>query len=324
MAQNRQCCTALSTIELFGIVLKPLMAEYSGRWALAAAIILAAPVHLRAEYPLIRYTVEARDPLYSQQQQDVESWYADPANPPVPAIYCYVPRESEDIFAVAAAFNLPYESLATLNGWDAPGLMNSGSEMMVPNMPGIFVPQIPENGWEKLLRENRTGKASVAVLVRIAGDERRFLFHPGEKFSSDERIRFLGSIFSSPVGRVRVSSGFGYRTHPFHGGPSFHAGIDLRVPLGTSVKAAGDGLVADTGILESWGRFAIIDHKGLYRTVYAHLGEVLVSRGHRVKAGEIIALSGNSGFSTGPHLHFEIRRDGVPIDPLRITNLRDK
>ena len=298
------------------------MAEYSARWALAAAIIFA-PVHLQAEYPLIRYTVEARDPLYSQQQQDVESWYADPANPPVPAMYRYVPRESEDIFAVAAAFNLPYESLATLNGWDAPGLMHSGSEMVVPNMPGIFVPQVPRNSWERQLGENRSEKASVAVLVRIAGDDRRFQFHPGEKFSSDERIRFLGSIFSSPVGRVRVSSGFGYRTDPFHGGASFHAGIDLRVPLGTSVKAAREGLVADTGTLESWGRFAIIDHDGQYQSIYAHLGDVLVSRGQRVKAGEIIALSGNSGFSTGPHLHFEIRRDGVPIDPSRITNLEE-
>ena len=288
----------------------------------AAGIVM--PLHLGAEYPLIRYTARARDPLYSQQQQDVESWYADPADPPAPAMYRYIPRKSEDIFAVAAAFNLPYESLATLNGWDSPGLMHPGTEIVVPNMPGVFVPLIPGGSWEKLLLENRTGRESVELLLRISGDERRFLFHPGGKFSSDERIRFLGSIFSSPVGRVRVSSGFGYRPDPFHGGPSFHPGIDLRVPAGTSVKAARDGVVGDTGTLESWGRFAIINHDGRYQTVYAHLEEVMVTRGHRVRAGEVIALSGNSGFSTGPHLHFEIRRDGVPIDPSMLTNLRDE
>ena len=289
----------------------------------AAIPIVFAPVLIWADYPLIRYTTESRDPLYSQQQQDVESWYSDPDDPPSLAIFRYIPRASEDLFSVAAAFNLPYESLATLNGWDASGLFSSGTEIMIPNMPGIFVPESPANAWERALSETRRETAAGPLAVRISGRESRLLFHPGEKFSPAERIRFLGRLFSSPLKGGRVTSGFGYRPNPFRGGTNFHPGLDFRAAVGTPVMAARDGVVADAGTLEIYGHFVIINHDARYQTFYAHLDEVLVTGGQRMKAGERIALSGNSGISTGPHLHFEIRRDGVPIDPARLTALGD-
>ena len=101
---------------------------------------------------------------------------------------------------------------------------------------------------------------------------------------------------------------------------SFHPGVDLRASTGTPVMAARDGTVLETGTLEIYGLFVIINHDGGYQSVYAHLDEILVSEGQIVDAGDRIALSGNSGVSTGPHLHFEIRRNGKPADPSRLTS----
>ena len=289
---------------------------------LSIALILAAgSTSVFAEYPLIQYTIESRDPLYSQLQQDVELWYSGVKNSPPLMIFRYFPRSSENLFSVAAAFNLPYESIATLNEWDAPGLLSPEKEVLIPNIPGLFVPETPEGNWQRELADNSRDSEPVSIKVgSTSGEIKTFRFFSGEKFSSAERIRFLGSLFSAPMRDVKITSPFGYRSNPFTGGMSFHPGVDLRAGMKTLVIAARDGIVKETGTLEIYGHFIIIDHDGGYQSVYAHLNEVLVSAGETVNAGERIALSGNSGISTGPHLHFEIRRDGKPIDPSRITS----
>ncbi len=276
------------------------------------------------DYPLINYTIESRDPLYSQQQQDVEIWYAGRGDPPPLTIYRYIPRPSEDLFSVAAAFNLPYDSLATLNGWEAPGLLSEGKNVLVPNIPGLFIPASPIGNWEKQLAESDRSTEPVNIKVSLKSEiSRNFLFFPGDKFTSEERINFLGSLFSSPLADGKITSPYGYRPNPFTGGMSFHPGVDLRASTGTPVLAARDGTVGDTGTLEIYGLFVIINHDGGYQSVYAHLDEILVSEGQVVDAGSRIALSGNSGISTGPHLHFEIRRNGKPADPSRLTSFYD-
>ncbi len=284
-------------------------------------ILAAGNTSVFADYPLIHFTIESRDPLYSQQQQDVEIWYSGTRDLPPLMIYRYIPRSSENLFSVAAAFNLPYDSIATLNGWDSPGLLNPEKELLIPNIPGLFVPEKPEGNWQNELTNNSRTSEPVNIKVDSRnGETNNLKFFPGEKFTSAERIRFLGSLFSAPLRDVKITSPFGYRSNPFRGGLSFHPGVDLRAGMNTPVFAARDGIVKDTGILEIYGHFIIIDHDGGYQSVYAHLNEVLVSAGEAVNAGDRIALSGNSGVSTGPHLHFEIRRDGKPVDPSRLTS----
>ena len=101
------------------------------------------------------------------------------------------------------------------------------------------------------------------------------------------------------------------------GSPSeeLHPGIDLAVPEGSDVRAAGGGTVEAAGNDSSYGLFVLLRHPAGYETMYGHLSRVLVSRGDDVKAGQVIALSGNTGRSTAPHLHFEIRHNGRSIDP---------
>lgn len=274
-----------------------------------------------ADYPLINYTIKSRDPLYSQHQQDIELWYSNSAKSQPLMIFRYIPLPSEDIFSVAAAFNVPYDTLATLNGWDSPGLLRTGNEILIPNTPGVFVPAVPKNKWEESLSETTRNSDVISVAIKLKNNESKvFRFYPGDKLSSEERISFLDSLFSSPMKKARITSHFGYRSDPLSGKLSFHSGVDFRAPVGTPVFAVRDGKVQDIGILEIYGLYIIIDHDGGYQTVYAHLDEVLVKIGQLVGAGYQIALSGDSGISTGPHLHFEIRKNGKPTNPATLTS----
>ncbi|PYP74568.1 MAG: hypothetical protein DMD41_01165 [Gemmatimonadetes bacterium] len=98
-----------------------------------------------------------------------------------------------------------------------------------------------------------------------------------------------------------------------------HPGIDIAVPVGTAVRAAGGGTVAAAGIDPDYGLYVLLRHPEGYETMYGHASRLLVSEGEQVQAGRVIALTGNSGRSTAPHLHFEIRREGRSLDPLTVV-----
>lgn len=98
-----------------------------------------------------------------------------------------------------------------------------------------------------------------------------------------------------------------------------HPGIDIAVPAGTPVRASGGGTVAAVGYHPEYGLFVLLRHPSGYETMYGHASRLIVVEGDDVQAGEVIALSGNSGRSTAPHLHFEIRRDGKSLDPLTLV-----
>lgn len=115
----------------------------------------------------------------------------------------------------------------------------------------------------------------------------------------------------------RVVSGVGMRPSPWTGKKEFHPGLDIAEPIGTPVRAAGDGIVESAGKRGGKGRTVILDHGQEIKTHYAHLSEILVKEGERVRKGQQIALVGNTGRSTGPHLHYEVRVKGIAIDPRR-------
>lgn len=99
-----------------------------------------------------------------------------------------------------------------------------------------------------------------------------------------------------------------------------HPGLDIAVPSGSYIRAAGAGLVSDTGQDPVYGNFVTIDHGEGYLTLYAHASEIFVEEGRRVRRNEVIALTGNTGRSTAPHLHFEIRLNGDTVDPLTLVD----
>jgi hypothetical protein len=118
--------------------------------------------------------------------------------------------------------------------------------------------------------------------------------------------------FQWPLKQVEVTSYFGKR------GKSNHEGLDLRAPVGTNVYAAQDGMVLYTGAkIRGYGNMVVLRHAGRVASIYAHNSNFLVRRGQKVKRGDLIALSGATGRVRGPHLHFEIRKGVVAIDPLK-------
>lgn len=125
-----------------------------------------------------------------------------------------------------------------------------------------------------------------------------------------------GVLRVSDIGYVPpLTSPFGYRWHPVTKEYKLHTGMDLGVPSGTPVYAMADGNVILSEYSDSWGNYVIIYHGNGISSLYAHFSKRLVSVGETVKAGQKIGLSGSTGWSTGPHLHFEIRKNGTPIDP---------
>ncbi|MBK9178864.1 MAG: M23 family metallopeptidase [Acidimicrobiales bacterium] len=119
-----------------------------------------------------------------------------------------------------------------------------------------------------------------------------------------------------PVGAAPIASPFGWRTHPIYGERQLHAGVDFSRPAGYPVAAAADGVVVSVSTRVGYGLAVVIDHDGRLGTVYAHLSGAAVGVGQRVGAGRTIGWVGSSGFATGPHLHFEVRVNGDPVDPV--------
>ena len=123
--------------------------------------------------------------------------------------------------------------------------------------------------------------------------------------------------------QIRVTSPYGYRIHPITGVSQLHGGVDLMAnyePL--SAYADGRVIRVDTSEVTGYGQYIIIDH-GNYRTLYAHLSNVKVFRGQEVKRGQQIAITGNSGMSTAPHLHFEIIIAGKRVDPMMFSEIQE-
>ncbi len=122
--------------------------------------------------------------------------------------------------------------------------------------------------------------------------------------------------FIWPV-RGQITSGYGYRKHPIFRSIKFHSGLDIGVRYGTAIAAADGGKVLFTGWWGGYGLATIIDHGNGFSTVYAHQSKTYIKKGQQVQKGQTIGAIGSTGYSTGPHLHFEIRKNGATTNPLR-------
>lgn len=135
--------------------------------------------------------------------------------------------------------------------------------------------------------------------------------------SLQSKGKYVGGRLGWPSpGYYTITSSFGYRIHPVLKTKRLHTGIDIAVPSGSKVVAANSGKVIFAGYNGGYGNMVIIDHGGKISTLYAHNSSLLVSEGQTVEKGQTIAKSGSTGLSTGPHVHFEVRENGQPVDPM--------
>jgi len=232
-------------------------------------------------------------------------------------IYQYTVRPGEDLLFLAARCNVPYSAIASLNRISNSTSLQAGRTVLIPSYPGIFIPFNPSSDLEMILGAAReSAQGAVELIIRVAGVPQPFLFFPGTEFSPTERAFFLNSAqFRFPLRDYRLTSSYGMRNDPFTGVPAMHSGIDLGAPEGTEVFAAADGTVTAVGFDPVYGNYIIISHSNNWTSLYGHLSAIETVLRTEVKSGNLIGRVGSTGYSTGPHLHFELRQDGRAFDP---------
>ena len=192
------------------------------------------------------------------------------------------------------------------------------------------VQYIPNDDWyttqRATLQEPSAGRRKVAAVIEYKNGQEVGREILKEEIYADavpkiiERGTKIPPTYIKPISGGRQSSGFGARSAPTKGASTNHKGIDWAVPIGTTVAASNAGTVVHAGWASGYGYAVYINHADGRQTRYGHLSKVLVKTGQTVSQGERIALSGNTGRSTGPHLHFEIRINGSAVNPLKYLN----
>ena len=167
-----------------------------------------------------------------------------------------------------------------------------------------------ENAHKKLVRLMHQSLDNLDTVITVETEEKNELF----QFLENQKS-ILACTPSIWPAKGWPNDGFGYRISPFTGKKEFHEGLDISAQKGTSVIAPADGYVSFAGKSNSFGNYITISHGYGYKTRYGHLSKILVVKGQAVKRGEKIGLIGSTGRSTGPHLHYEVHRNDVPVDP---------
>lgn len=282
-------------------------------------------------YPLMR--LDHRDPVFRQYQEELETFHRLRARgqplPPLLFFQVVVP-ENLDLLSLSARLGHRYDTLATLNLLDRSTAPLAGKTLLVPSQPGLFLYEAAasNSGLQTLMRSGRVQNEDMQeIRLQRGQDWFTVLFLPGEAFNPVERAWFLGILRRSPldgllqpVAGARLSSKFGLRLDPFTGHPAFHNGVDLAAPEGTPVRAAASGTVVFRGHRGDYGNLVILRHEDGYETWYGHLKTISVRLNQTVDSGYVLGEVGSTGRSTGPHLHFEVRKNGQARNPVPYWN----
>lgn len=176
-----------------------------------------------------------------------------------------------------------------------------------------------ERGLEELKVDNMGGVGADFDITHI---------NEFAEFYQNQILGLESVLYSMPIGKPfdgEITSGYGYRRNPFTGrGVEFHSGIDFRGRLGDSVKTTGSGVVVFAGYNGGYGKCVVIEHEKNLQTMYGHLSKISVKEGEQVNSGQLIGLIGNTGRSTGPHVHYEIIVNGKGINPEKYISYADQ
>ncbi|MCS7164350.1 MAG: M23 family metallopeptidase [Thermodesulfovibrio sp.] len=176
-----------------------------------------------------------------------------------------------------------------------------------------IVPQIAEMMAERDIGIGRFLTENNNFLNSISKNQKIELKPSLDKEEKDKKFNLQNKISLPVLGKI--TSYFGLRTDPIDGKLKHHNGIDIAVPEGTEIRPVLSGKVVYSGYSETYGNFVLVEHENGIQTLYAHNSKNLVKTGDNVSPQTVIALSGSTGRTTGPHLHFEVRKEGKPINP---------
>jgi len=230
--------------------------------------------------------------------------------------YTYTVKEKENFWVVMSKCSLDMDTLMTVNNLTSPYQVKPGTTLYIPNMRGVIMSGSDKAILKKMLIYERIDEHYVMKINRTSTLDKKFLFIPCGRVSGLEKSLFMGTAFVCPLTGGRATSAFGSRRDPFNSHRmEFHKGVDMGCASGTQVHASRSGVVAFAGYQEGYGNLIIIQHEFGYQSYYGHLSRCNVKPGMQVVQGQAIGLSGSTGRSTGPHLHFEIRKNGHSLNP---------
>jgi murein DD-endopeptidase MepM/ murein hydrolase activator NlpD len=230
-----------------------------------------------------------------------------------PHIYRYTLKAGEDIWTLVARTSLTIDTIATLNRLDFTGSLRGQDIVYLPDTIGLFFDAEKRDSLD--LADRYGIKEENIVEVSDPLDPMGTLFFlPETQLDFVERTSLTGVVFYAPLMGIQTSS-YGTRTDPFINDKTFHGGIDIATEAGRKVYAARWGRVVFAGEGGDYGTMIVIEHQYGYLTLYGHLEEALVDVDEQVESGQIIGKVGETGRTTGPHLHFEIRRGNDRLNP---------
>ena len=236
----------------------------------------------------------------------------------------YQVRKGDNLSLIAQGFRVKLMDLIKINNINNPDLIYSGQNLLIPKNNNSY---IVKKG-DSLSQIASRFKVKLQNLIFINKISNPHIVHVGQQllipFTGQRKEYQLASrgntiAYIWPI-QGKITSEYGWRIHPVYQRREFHTGIDIAAPIGCPVYAAADGLVIFSGYLGGYGNLIILKHRDNSRTYYGHNIELLVNKDEIIKKGKVIALSGSTGVSTGPHLHFEIRINGNHCNPLEYLN----
>lgn len=286
-----------------------------------------------AEAPVTPPAILLYDEVYNKQDNTADNAVTElPETIPLKIVEyfaweSYTVKRGDSVSSIAAAHSLSMDAVIVSNNLVNAHILRIGQELRLPNMNGI--PYTVSRG-DNLSKIAQTYNIPLEVIVDVNNIQRDLIFPgqtiflPGARMPARDLRLSLGTLFISPLGGAgaKLTSAFGWREDPFGSGQGApHEAIDLAIAEGTPIKAAAGGKVAVVATSPVYGRYIIIEHEDNYQTMYAHLSVWSVRQGDQVVQGAKIGEVGNTGLSTGPHLHFGLFKNGRAINPLDYVTL---
>jgi LysM repeat protein len=254
-------------------------------------------------------------PVYEKEEK---TYHPHPDAVETLKITDYTVKKGETVSEIALAFRLNVDTIISYNNIKSVRKLYPGMNLRIPNTEGITYKVKKGDCLSGI-----AGKFGISLddlldwnnITSSVINPGLVLFIPGVKMNKFDRARVMGTLFIYPA-YGRVSSPYGWRDHPISKKRHFHNGVDIANSPGTVIKAAMDGRVIKTGYSHIYGKYIIIRHGNGFQTLYGHLRKIIAGKGTTVVQGNKIGEMGNTGYSTGTHLHFSIYKNGETVDPL--------
>lgn len=235
----------------------------------------------------------------------------------------YKVTSGDTISGIAKKFGLTnISTLISVNDIGNVRQLAAGQKLRIPSIDGIIYTVKSGDSINSIVKKYNVRLESVLDVNELTSDvltAGQQLFLPGVGLDSGTLKNAMGDMFKMPIAaKFRWSSPYGSRIDPIAGVKSFHTGTDMACPTGTPILASMSGKVTAAGVNRVYGNYVIIDHGNGYQTLYAHMSKIIATKGQWVSQGTRIGLVGSTGYSTGPHLHFTVYKNGKLINPMTV------